>query len=139
MVSENSYDVMMFMMLCTSIHTKQTSCYVQIIIYIQSRQILRFRLAWSLQVSTLLKFSQFNLSQIVIGFQGISISLIFLHWELSQHNQSFLAAKISQKYDLNECSIEYQPISNFQPKSTISLLSNGQVVHIKVLWSVSAS
>ena len=37
MVSEYEYDVMMFMMLCTSTY-----------IHKQSKQVLRFRLAWSL-------------------------------------------------------------------------------------------
>ena len=53
--------------------------------------------------------------------------------------KSFLVAEISRKYDLNECSIEYQPILSFIPRSAISLLSNGQVCSTKVLRSVSAS
>ena len=40
MVSENAYDVMMFMMLCTSMQSKQ------VIMYTQSSKVLRFRLAW---------------------------------------------------------------------------------------------
>ena len=35
--------------------------------------------------------------------------------------------------DLNECSIEYQPIFSFTLKSTISLLPHCQFVQLKVL------
>ena len=100
MVSENAYDVMMFMMLCTSnhIHIKQTSPQVQDCMGFVGKYPLE------IQLVQLVLESNWVLGNLnITDLSSLGIILV---------QSSLLATEISGKSDLNERSIEYQSISD---------------------------